>query len=73
MAHGSGHTGIGLVAIRNGQVAVVGGIGEDNGADHAVVLRVLDLQAPEEATVPGEGDLAFEFDAELNQAVEVGL
>ena len=53
-------------------VAVVGGVGVDEDAVGAVLLRDVDLDAAEVAAVADDDDLVFDADAEFGELLEVG-
>lgn len=60
-----------LVAVGDGVFTVVGGIGEDDGADGAKVLSVLYLETAEETSVADQGDLALGLNTELSESFKV--
>ncbi len=65
---------IGLVAILLGDVAVIAGVAVDEDASHAELLSTLDFEATEDAAVLGNGNLALEVDASIDEVliVEIG-
>lgn len=63
--------GVGLVAVGLGDLPVFEGVRVEHGADHAVLLRVLDLDTAVRPAVLREGDFAFEVDAEVYKALVV--
>jgi hypothetical protein len=65
------HTGIGRHALRHRDIPIVDRVGEDNGADHAMILGILDLQSPENGAVSDQGDLSLQFHAEINEARKI--
>ncbi|TLS20240.1 hypothetical protein PpBr36_00882 [Pyricularia pennisetigena] len=63
--------GVGLVAVGLGDLAVFKGVRVEHGAHHAVLLRVLDLDAAVRPAILRQGDFAFEFDAEVYEPLVV--
>lgn len=63
--------GISLVAILFGDFAVIAGVAVDEDASHAEFLGALDLEATEDAAVLGNGNLALEVNAGLDEVVIV--
>ena len=64
-------TWIGKVSIFLSNFAIVERVSEDDASNHAVFLRILDFCSSVYATITGQCDLAFKFNACVFQYLQV--
>jgi hypothetical protein len=60
-----------LVSVLFGSLAIIAGIAVDEDTNHAQLLSALDLEATEDSSILGNGDLALEVNTSFDEILEV--